>query len=210
MNPHQVTEQFEHILSQYTGAKFVVAVDCCSHAIFLCIKWLQYKKILHENDASVLEIPKHTYVIVPNEIIHAGCKIRFKDSSCKLKGEYNLEGSNIWDSALQLNKNMYREGQLQCLSFTGSKKILKLGSGGAILTDDYNAYLWLRRARYSGRREISYLQDNFDMLGWRFYMQPSVAAQGVLLMAGMPDYNEPVEIEYPDLSKAQAFKPYTV
>jgi len=32
---------------------------------------------------------------------------------------------------------------------------LKLGKGGAIQTDDFEAYKWLKRARYSGRKEVS-------------------------------------------------------
>ena len=54
-------------------------------------------------------------------------------------------------------------------------KHFKLSKGGAILTDDYDANLWFRRARYSGRRECSYHDDNFDMLGWNFYMMPELA-----------------------------------
>ena len=93
-----------------------------------------------------------------------------------------------------------------CCSFTGPYKHFKLSKGGAILTDDYDAYLWFRRARYSGRRSVSYHDDNFDMLGWNFYMMPELAARGILLMGqfyknGKPINNEDKEISYPDLSK---------
>ena len=69
-----------------------------------------------------------------------------------------------------------------CVSFTGPYKHFKLSKGGAILTDNYEAYLWFRRARYSGRRECSYHDDNLDMIGWNFYMMPELAARGLLLM----------------------------
>jgi dTDP-4-amino-4,6-dideoxygalactose transaminase len=102
---------------------------------------------------------------------------------------------------------MYVKGSHMCVSFTGPYKHLKLGKGGAILTDDYAAMLWFKRARFSGRRECSYHDDHFDMIGWNFYMMPDVAARGLLLMNqfwnrdGSPKVMEDIEMSYPDLSK---------
>lgn len=99
-----------------------------------------------------------------------------------------------------------------CISFTGPYKHFKLSKGGAILTDDLQAYHWFKRARYSGRRECSYHDDNFDMLGWNFYMMPELAARGLLLMSqfynmdGTPKSNEDLELPYPDLSKFEIYK----
>ena len=42
MNPHLVTEQFETALATYTGAKFAIAIDNCSNALFLCLKYLYH------------------------------------------------------------------------------------------------------------------------------------------------------------------------
>ncbi len=98
------------------------------------------------------------------------------------------------------------------MSFTGPYKHLKLSKGGAILTDDYKAYLWFKRARFSGRRECSYHEDNFDMIGWNFYMMPEVATRGLLLMQdfydteGNPKHVEDKEMLYSDLSKFEAYK----
>ena len=99
-----------------------------------------------------------------------------------------------------------------CISFTGPYKHFKLSKGGAILTDNYDAYLWFKRARYSGRRECSYHNDHFDMLGWNFYMMPELAARGLLLMAqfynidGSKKQNEDLELPYPDLSIYDIYK----
>ena len=83
---------------------------------------------------------------------------------------------------------------------------------GAILTDNYEAYLWFKRARFSGRRECSYHDDNFDMLGWNFYMMPELAARGLLLInqfydntTGKPKVIEDLELKYPDLSKFKIY-----
>jgi hypothetical protein len=107
---------------------------------------------------------------------------------------------------------MYKKNTHMCISFTGPYKHFKLSKGGAILTDDYDAYLWFKRARFSGRRECSYHDDYFDMLGWNFYMMPELAARGMLLMnqfytsEGVPKHNQDLELPYPDLSQ---FKIYT-
>jgi hypothetical protein len=95
-----------------------------------------------------------------------------------------------------------------CLSFTGQYKHLKLGKGGAIITDDYQAMLWLKRARFSGRRECSYHTDNLDFIGLNCYMSPQVAILGIHLMpqfyhpiTGDLIPNEDLELPYPDLSQ---------
>ena len=41
-------------------------------------------------------------------------------------------------------------------------------------------------------------------------MNYETAARGLGLMVNFPEFNEDVAIQYPDLSKAEAFKPYTV
>ena len=98
-----------------------------------------------------------------------------------------------------------------CVSFTGPYKHFKLSKGGAILTDDPTAYRWFKRARYSGRRAVSYHEDNLDMLGWNFYMMPELAARGLLLMGqfynsdGSKTHQNDLELSYPDLSKFEIY-----
>lgn len=198
---HRITADFEETLAKYTGAQYVVAVDNQSNALFLALLRCGIK-------GKTIRIPARTYPSVPCEVIHAGGRVEFIPvEGTTLKGEYQLEGSNVWDSALRFTSNMYRKGQFQCLSFTGPYKHLKLSKGGAILTDDHEAYLWFKRMRFSGRRECSYHDDNFDMLGFNFYMMPELAARGLLMMSqfydldGNPKHNEDLEIPYPDLSK---------
>jgi dTDP-4-amino-4,6-dideoxygalactose transaminase len=203
---YKITEDFEQALSKYTNAPYVITVDNASNALFLA---LMYEKI----EGKTITIPSRTYPSVPCEIIHAGGKINFEPvEGIKIKGAYQLKPTKVWDSALRFTSNMYIPNSHMCISFTGPYKHFKLSKGGAILTDDYNAYLWFKRARYSGRRECSYHDDNFDMLGWNFYMMPELAARGLLLMNqfyntdGTPKYNEDLELPYPDLSKFEIYK----
>lgn len=197
---YKITEDFEKSLSDYTGAPYVVTVDNQSNALFLA---LMYEKVT----GMEISIPCRTYPSVPCEIIHAGAKVKFEKVEGKtLKGAYQLSPTNVWDSALRFTHNMYKPGTHMCISFTGPYKHFKLSKGGAILTDNHDAYLWFKRARYSGRRECSYHDDHFDMLGWNFYMMPELAARGLLLMNQFYDGENPkhlddLEMPYPDLSK---------
>lgn len=205
---YDITAEFERKLCEYTGAPYAIAVDNQSNALFLALMYEASKGL----KGRTLAIPKHTYPSVPCEIIHSGNFVKFIDSDRMLTGEYQLQGSSVWDSALRFTFNMYRSGQMQCLSFTGPYKHLKLGKGGAILTDNIEAYKWLKKARFSGRSECSYHDDYFDMLGWNFYMLPEIAAKGVRDMQqfynldgttkAMPD----ISLPYPDLSKFKIYQ----
>lgn len=207
-NAHQITKEFEAALAEYCGSKFAIAVDNCCNALFLCLK---YKKI----EGQVIEIPSHTYPGVAQEILHSGNKVSFFDSPEILEGSYPLGKTDVWDCALEFNANMYIPGTMMCLSFTGPYKHLKLGKGGAILTDDEQAYKWLKKARFSGRAECSYYTDDFDkdpVVGWNMYMLPDIAARGLLLMNqfynldGTRKKTQDLQIKYPDLSKFSIWK----
>jgi len=203
---YKITEDFEKALSDYTAAPYVVTVDNQSNALFLA---LYYEHTVKNRISSKrISIPARTYPSVPCEIIHAGLKVAFEPvEGTTICGAYQLKGSNVWDSALRFTADMYLSETHMCISFTGPYKHVKLSKGGAILTDDHDAYLWFKRARYSGRRECSYHDDHFDMLGWNFYMMPELATRGLLLMNqfyntdGTKKSNPDLELSYPDLSK---------
>ena len=206
---YKITEDFENALSKYTGAPYVVTVDNQSNALFLALYY--EKNVAKRINTDSITIPARTYPSVPCEIIHAGLEVNFRKSKGNtLKGAYQLEGSKVWDSALRFTADMYIPDAHMCVSFTGPYKHFKLSKGGAILTDDEEAYFWFKRARYSGRRECSYHDDNFDMLGWNFYMMPELAARGLLLMSqfyynGEKKTNPDLELPYPDLSKFEVY-----
>ena len=209
---YKITQQFEQELSNYTGAKYVVCVDSMSNALFLS---LYYENHVKKSISGSITIPNRTYPSVPCEIIHAGLKVEFEQiEGNSIKGAYQLKGSKVWDSALRFTHNMFIPETHMCISFTGAYKHLKLSKGGAILTDDYDAYIWFKKARFSGRDECSYHIDDFDnnpVIGWNFYMLPELATRGLLLMSnfyrnGIPQQNEDLEISYPDLSKFEIWK----
>jgi hypothetical protein len=147
---------------------------------------------------------------VPCEVIHAGGKVEFFKppyyDGRTLTGAYQLSPSNVVDSALRFTGDMYVAGTYMCCSFTGPYKHLKLGKGGCILTDNEDAYKWFKKARFSGRNEVSYHEDTFEMTGWNFYMHPMIAELGLLLMQqfycldGSKKHMPDITLPYPDLS----------
>jgi dTDP-4-amino-4,6-dideoxygalactose transaminase len=197
MNAYDIVNTFEETIAAYSGSRFGVAVESCTAALFLsCL----YKQVQWAH------IPKYTYPGVPCSIIHAGGKVCFTDEAWQ--GIYRLRPYEIYDSALRFQRGMYIRDSLYCLSFH-AKKHLPIGRGGMILTDDKDAYKWLRKARFDGRNECSLKEDKIDMLGFNAYLTPEQAARGLMLFSNIENQHlEDLDVEaqgYPDLSKFQIY-----
>jgi dTDP-4-amino-4,6-dideoxygalactose transaminase len=147
-------------------------------------------------------IPAHTFISVPMAAIQAGLKVEFEDK--EWKGVYEIKPLKVIDSALRFRKKMY-QGGLHCLSFQ-ARKLLNIGEGGMVLTDDLEAALWLREARYSGRRAPLYKVEDVSMIGFQMYMTPEKAARGLHLMEYVSDNLPDQVMTYPDLRKVKAFQ----
>lgn len=205
MNVHEITRSFESAISDYTGSPYCVCVDNQSNAIYMALRYEDIR-------GKTITIPSHTYPSIPCEIIEAGGKVEFKESSVWLKGAYQLEPTKVIDSALHFTGDMYVPDTFMCLSFTGQWKHLRIGKGGAILTDNYAAYLWFKRFRYSGRRECSYHDDNLDMIGKNYYLCHILASIGLQQIQGFYNQDgtkkvmEDIALPYPDLSKFKIYK----
>jgi dTDP-4-amino-4,6-dideoxygalactose transaminase len=169
-DPFEITEIFERKVAQFAGSQYAVAVDCCSHGLFLCLKYLKA--------SGNITIPKHTYVSVPMQVKHAGCDISFEN--VPWQEQYQLYPHPVWDGAALWQPNMYREGFL-VISFQ-IKKPIPIGRGGMILTNDLDAVQWLNKARYDGRQIKSKQSATaIDFIGWHYYMTPEDSARGILL-----------------------------
>ena len=178
-NPTEVVDIFEKKVADFCGSKFAVAVDCCSNAIFLILKYI--------NNPQKVKIPYFTYASVPMQILHAGYEFEFVDK--KWSGTYKLDPLDVWDFAGRWTKGMY-EGGYAALSFQ-IKKRLPIGRGGMILCDDYESYTWFKKACYDGRDlEKNYMEDDIEMLGWHMYMTPEDAARGIILMDNISEIND--------------------
>ncbi|UCD04117.1 MAG: DegT/DnrJ/EryC1/StrS family aminotransferase [Candidatus Woesearchaeota archaeon] len=199
-NPFRSVDIFEEIIAEYAGSKYAVAVDSCSNAMFLSLMYVGV-------NGKDVYVPKRTYPSAVFAVMHAGGNVVFTDESWE--GIYAFDPFPIIDGAKRFTSGMYEKGTYHCLSFHAAKH-LKIGRGGAILTDNKDARDWFKLARFDGREEgfIPCEQEDFTVAGWNFYMTPEQASRGLWLMSTMPKYNKdlPNEPDYPDMSKMSIFK----
>jgi dTDP-4-amino-4,6-dideoxygalactose transaminase len=178
---------FEQALAEYTGAPYAVMTDCCTHAIELC---LRYER------PTTVAFTAFTYLSVPM-LMHK-LAIPYRLIPEHWTGEYQFHDTRIWDSARRLEKNMYRSGQMQCVSF-GYGKPLQMGRGGAILLDNAEAYDIMIRQRSDGRDlAIAPWQDQ-QVFRVGYHYRPTIEeAERALEL--LPAVNEsPKYYPYPDL-----------
>lgn len=224
-SPFQVVRDFEAALCEYTGAPYAVTVTSCTMALTLAVAWhlrdtwyADGERVCFSDREKMaaefpkIEIPKRTYVSVPQAIIHAGGRPTFRDENWV--GAYQLEPLNVWDYARHFTSGMWldrlrvnHEGSMLCVSFHASK-ILGDTQGGAILHDNPEADAWLRRARFDGRTEVvAPKDDNFTQVAWHCYLSPDVAARLLHKLTVLPRHNDPLpNDDYPDLSQFEIFK----
>lgn len=202
-DPWDWVTHFENEVANYTGSRYAIACDTNSNAIRLV---LHYLNITNQE----IVIPAHTYVSVPNQIILSGNKPKFKDIDWD--GMYQLGDTPIIDAATALFKNMYKEyyNPYMILSFH-LKKILNIGQGGMILTNDEKFNEWARPMIYDGRhKDRMYDDDEFECIGWHMYMSPEQAKKGLEIFNSdrIQEYNESVggKWKYKDLREQQIYK----
>jgi dTDP-4-amino-4,6-dideoxygalactose transaminase len=182
--------KFEQELAVFTGAPYAIMTDCCTHAIELCLR--------HDRVREVVMTP-YTYLSIPMTMHKLGIKYYYREE--EWTGEYQFHGTRIWDSARRLESNMYRAGQMQCLSF-GHTKPLHIGRGGAILLDNEQSYQRLIRMRYDGRDlNISpWVEQKEFEIGYHYKPTPEEAVQGLALLQGLREFCAPPKaVAYPDL-----------
>ena len=182
--------QFEDALAEFTCAPYVVATDCCTHAIELALRIKSIKTTV---------FTPFTYLSIPMLMHKLDIKYKYAhEDKQQWTGEYKFGGTNIWDSARTLRRDMYRPGEIQCLSF-GHDKPLTIGRGGAILLDDPDEYFLLKQMCYDGRDlKISPWQDQkIFHVGYHYRMTIEEAERGIELLDNMSSTT--TDKLYPDL-----------
>ena len=189
-------KQFEDALAEFTGAPYAIMTDCCTHAIELCLRYDQI------TDCA---FTPYTYLSIPMLMHKLGINYNYQPDHLPHRqqwvGEYKFEGTRIWDSARRLEKNMYRPGHIQCLSF-GHDKPLHIGRGGAILLDDKAAYNAIICMRYDGRdlNIKPWIAQKEFRVGYHYKPTPEEASQGIALLEGLKEHcPAPRHVDYPDL-----------
>lgn len=163
-----VVYEFEKELAEYVGAPFVVTTDSCTSALFLSLKY-ETSRGMH---SEVVSIPSMTVPLVANAAIEAGRNIQFNGETDWVGSAYDLIGTNVVDSAHQLQRNQYKEhkGKKLCFSFYPTKTIGS-ADGGAIATDDEEFADWARSISTYGRNQKAKYGNSWDydveMVGYK-------------------------------------------
>ena len=185
--------RFEQELAEFVGAPYAIMTDCCTHAIELCLRYDRVQEC---------EFTPYTYLSIPMLMHKLGIQYQYSDHAWqRWVGEYPFLNTRIWDSARRLERNMYRAGTMQCMSF-GHGKPLHIGRGGAIILDDATAYDTIIRMRYDGRDlGISpWITQQEFKVGYHYKPTPEEAQQGLALLEGLRERcPEPYHVDYADL-----------
>jgi dTDP-4-amino-4,6-dideoxygalactose transaminase len=184
--------KFEQALADFTGAPYVVMTDCCTHAIELCLRYDQVK---------TTTFTAYTYLSIPMTMHKLDIDYELLDE--QWIGEYWFRNTRIWDSARRLEKDMYRNGTMQCVSF-GRGKPLHIGRGGAILLDDVVAYDTMLAQRYDGRDLTISPWETQQVFKVGYHYKPTTeeAEQGLAMLEEVKiNRPVPVQVDYPDCRK---------
>jgi dTDP-4-amino-4,6-dideoxygalactose transaminase len=147
MTQGALVERFEEEFKTFTGAKYAIAVNSCTSALFLCLKLLSPKKV---------STPSMTFASVASCTIHAGADLAWMDESWS-GSRYPLVSNDpvsgvIYDSAHALHRGdaSKKENDLVCYSFYPTKN-LSGAEGGMIATNNKSHAEWLKKARWHAR-----------------------------------------------------------
>ena len=201
----ELIKEFENKIAEFYGSPYAVAVDCCTHAIELCLRYKRVKKFT---------VPPKTYPSIPNLAKKIGIEFEWKEENWK--DYYQLGGTNkihglkggIIDAAVLWKENSYIPNSLMCLSFQFQKH-LSLGRGGMILTDDKESKDELKKMSYDGREpDTPWRDQNITTIGYHYYMTPETASLGLDKLPKAIE-TEPRDWkleEWPDLRDMDIFK----
>ena len=193
---NQQVEKFEQLIAEFYGAPYAVAVDCCTHAIELCLRLTKPKHVL---------CPTRTYPSVPMTFNKLDIEWDFVDYNWN--NFYFIGNTNIVDAAVYWERKGYIPNTMMCLSFQ-HKKHLSLGRGGMILLDNLTQCNELKKMRYDGRLDnIPWKEQDIDSFGYHYYMTPETAEKGIFKFC-TAEVTEPKlwsDKDYPDISKMKVF-----
>jgi dTDP-4-amino-4,6-dideoxygalactose transaminase len=191
----KVVKVFEDAIADFFGAKYGVAVDCCTHALELCLRYTKPK---------LISTPIRTYISVP--LLAKKLNIEHQWRNYEWKDYYYIT-EDIIDAAVLWQKGSYIPQTFMCLSFQFQKP-LNLGRGGMILTNNRKAAKELKKMSYDGRiPDKPWMKQNIDTMGYHYYMTPETAEQGIWKLHDslITTHKKWSYKDYPDLTKMKIF-----
>mgnify|MGYP003119958420 CR=1 FL=1 len=191
-----IVSEFENKIASFYGSPYSVAVDCCTHAVELCLRYIEVDSI---------KVPARTYPSIPFLAEKLGIELEWKEEDWQ---DYYYLTDNIIDAAVLWKPDSYIPNTYMCLSFQFQKH-LSLGRGGMILTDNKEARDELKKMSYDGREpNTPWRNQNITLTGYHYYMTPETAELGIkkLPQAIIDEPRKWVVSDWPDLREMSIFK----
>tara|TARA_R110001592_G_scaffold363338_1_gene684362 strand:+ start:7566 stop:8165 length:600 start_codon:yes stop_codon:yes gene_type:complete len=194
----ETVSKFEKSIAKFFGSPYAIAVDSCTHGIELCLRYQNIKKI---------SVPRRTYISVPFLANKMNIDLEWRDEVWSNYYKVNDTMKPIYDAAVMWEKDSYLFGSMMCLSFQFQKH-LSLGRGGAILLDNKEDMIELKKMSYDGRLpNAPWREQDIDTFGYHYYMTPETAQLGLDKLDDAIN-NVPkqwVVTDWPDLTKMKVF-----
>ena len=194
-----IVEEFEKKIAEFFGAPFAVAVDSCTHAIEICLRF---------NESKDITCPNRTYLSIPMLASKLNIPLYWRYFEWENYYCLTTEPNPIIDAAVYWKKDGYISNTLMCISFQYQKH-LSLGRGGVILCSTKEQYDKLKKMSYDGRLpNTPWREQNIDMIGYHYYMTPETAKLGLekLEQAISTKPKQWVYTDWPDLTQMDIFK----
>lgn len=192
-----IVNNFETELAKFFGSKYAIALDSCTHGVELALRY---------TNATEISVPKNTYISIPFLAAKLNINLNWREDEWE---DYYYLTDSVVDAAVLWRRNSYKANSFMCLSFQYQKH-LSLGRGGAILTDNYEAAVELKKMSYDGRLPgIPWRDQDINSIGYHYYMTPETAQLG---LDKMPEAMEKSPRkwkceDWPDLTKMSIFLP---
>lgn len=163
----KIVGELENKIAEYVGAKYAVALNSATNAIFLS---LLNKKIN-------VSIPSVIPPVVPNAIYTSGNDFTFTDNVDWVGDSYVLHDFGdykIIDSAQKIEPNQFalecKDNDMMIFSFYPTKPIGSF-DGGIVVSNDSNKIEYLREMSLNG---MTFSSNNWDRknkyIGYKMYM----------------------------------------
>lgn len=192
--------EFEEKFAEYVGAKYAVATNSCTAALWMALK---YNGV---GQGVIVTVPSLTYTATASVPLELKAGIRFadvnKETFC-LEGHFekdtiavHLTGVRseakgyyvVYDSAHRIERNDVRgSDSLWCYSFYATKN-MTTGYGGMVATNRKDAYESFKLMQADGRRRIGYFYSVDMAVGGRD-MNEIAAAIGLVQLKKLDAMN---------------------
>jgi len=195
----KIVGELEREFARYVGAKYACAVNSCTSAIFLALRY-RWQNI-YMDPMSSCYLPSLITTRFLNAIIDANVEHEFIDDTTWVGGNFTMYEDKyfkIIDSAQKVEPDQFKKEcnikDILLFSFYPTKPIGSIG-GGMIVTNDREKIEWLKKATYFGESfSKNSWETKTEFVGWQMFMN---SIQAYIAMENFKMYSAKIlELNY--------------